>query len=223
MHAYLVDYENVGKEGLIGIDELEADDYVKIFYSKNAEKITEGVREDFLASKACIEGQLVTITHKNALDFQLSTDLGRLSKEEHYDRISIISRDQGFQSVVAFMKQAERETITDQYSVIIEARMAEVKNFQPKDISRREKKVHLEDVLTEMSRYRKFDEQLRGSIPDLSEDEIETIRSIYLGTDARTQIYCSMLKNFGRDKGLKIYRFEQEEELSRRFLKGDQL
>ena len=40
MRTYLVDFENVKSKGLVGIDRLEEDDNVIIFYSENSDTIS---------------------------------------------------------------------------------------------------------------------------------------------------------------------------------------
>ena len=52
MKYYLIDYENVKTEGLLGIEELLSTDTVHIFYSDNADKLTFDVLRMIMCSKA---------------------------------------------------------------------------------------------------------------------------------------------------------------------------
>ena len=73
MNYYLVDFENVKKDGLDGIHKLESEDRVCIFYSKNADSITFDQHKRLIESKADIELCKVDVGSKNALVFQLAT------------------------------------------------------------------------------------------------------------------------------------------------------
>ena len=75
MNYYLVDFENVKKDGLDGIHKLEQEDRVCILYSKNADSITFEQHKKIMESKADIELCKVDVGSKNALDFQLATQL----------------------------------------------------------------------------------------------------------------------------------------------------
>ena len=107
MNYYLIDYENVKAEGLIGIEELEKDDVVHIFYSENADKLTFDVLHMIMKSKARIIYQKVKVGHKNALDFQLASYLGYLVGTNtgwQYDYY-IVSKDNGFDILASFWNE----------------------------------------------------------------------------------------------------------------------
>ena len=72
MNYYLVDFENVKKDGLDGVHLLNPEDKVCIFYSKNADSITFDQHRRIMESKADIELCKVEVGSKNALDFQPS-------------------------------------------------------------------------------------------------------------------------------------------------------
>ncbi|MBQ1423941.1 MAG: hypothetical protein IIY96_05825 [Lachnospiraceae bacterium] len=107
MKYYLIDYENVKTEGLLGIEELLSTDTVHIFYSDNADKLTFDVLRMIMCSKAKILYQKVGVGHKNALDFQLASYLGYLIRDnadrpyEYY----IVSKDNGYEALAAFWKE----------------------------------------------------------------------------------------------------------------------
>lgn len=96
MKIYLVDFENVKSKGLTGIDSLDENDTVIIFYSENSDTISFEMHQKVLTSKAKIEYFKVNVGGKNALDFQLSTLLGYLVAKEAFSHIFIISNDRGF-------------------------------------------------------------------------------------------------------------------------------
>ena len=104
MGYYLVDFENVKKDGLDGIHKLESEDRVCIFYSKNADSITFEQHKKIMESKADIELCKVDVGSKNALDFQLATQLGFLIANKAADSYYIVSKDKGFEILSGYWK-----------------------------------------------------------------------------------------------------------------------
>ena len=103
MNYYFVDYENVGSDGLNGIRELDENNAVFIFYSKNADKITFDIHMQINESKAEIRYFKAETGQKNALDFQLSSYMGYVIKEnenaEKEAEYFIVSKDNGFNAL----------------------------------------------------------------------------------------------------------------------------
>lgn len=104
MGYYLVDFENVKKDGLDGIHKLESEDHVCILYSKNADSITFEQHKKIMESKADIELCKVDVGSKNALDFQLATQLGFLIANKAADSYYIVSKDKGFEILSGYWK-----------------------------------------------------------------------------------------------------------------------
>ncbi|MGO5053534.1 PIN domain-containing protein [Lachnospiraceae bacterium LCP25S3_G4] len=102
MGYYIVDYENVKRDGLNGINKLENGDRVCIFYSENADTLTFGLHKRINESKAQITFQKVEVGFKNALDFQLATFLGYLIASNKNEDYYIVSRDNGFNSICMY-------------------------------------------------------------------------------------------------------------------------
>ena len=107
MNYYLVDYENVGADGLKGIEALDEQNTVYVFYSNNADKITFELHMKLNASKAAIFFFKANTGHKNALDFQLSSYLGWLihANSGTESKYFIVSKDNGFSSLIPFWKR----------------------------------------------------------------------------------------------------------------------
>lgn len=104
MNYYLVDFENVKKDGLDGIHLLGEGDKVCIFYSKNADSITFDQHRRIMESKASIEFCKVDVGSKNALDFQLATQLGFLIANRAAGQYYIVSKDKGFEILGGYWK-----------------------------------------------------------------------------------------------------------------------
>ena len=110
MNYFLVDYENVHSVGLAGIERLDENDVVVIFYSEKADTITFELHEIMFMSTALFLFQKASVGEKNALDFQLVTYLGFLLRDTMIpdgdtNRYFIVSADKGYQHVYLFLQK----------------------------------------------------------------------------------------------------------------------
>lgn len=111
---FLVDFENVQVHGLLGLDKLKESDAVTIFFSKNADNISFELHLALNECRAKLDFQKVGTGVKNALDFQLSSQLGYIinqnivagNKKVNY---YIVSRDNGFSCLCSFWEQFDTE------------------------------------------------------------------------------------------------------------------
>ena len=101
-NTYLIDFENVGSDGLIGVNSLTNEDRVIIFYSANSSRMTFRAHQQILTSTARFDYFEVTVGGKNALDHQLGTYLGYLVATSASERYFIVSHDNGFKFLSAF-------------------------------------------------------------------------------------------------------------------------
>ncbi|MBR0485265.1 MAG: hypothetical protein IJJ69_10885 [Oscillospiraceae bacterium] len=99
---YLVDYENVHKAGLNGIEELKSTDTVIIFYSANADSLSFELHHYLGEAKAKVDYIKVDTEGKNALDFQLSSYIGYLIGRDEHCKCFIVSNDKGYHNVRDF-------------------------------------------------------------------------------------------------------------------------
>lgn len=100
---FLVDLENIGWNGLLGLHEfnLTGKDKIYIFYSINTPNCPPTVLDSITRTKAKVETILVEASCKNALDFQLACFLGtkiKGSKNEFF----IVSKDKGYSVLKSF-------------------------------------------------------------------------------------------------------------------------
>ena len=105
MGYYLVDYENVKKDGLNGINMLTEEDAVCVFYSENADTLTFDLHKRINESKASITFQKVEVKTANALDFQLATFLGYIIAEDKERAYYLVTKDKGFQSLCVYWER----------------------------------------------------------------------------------------------------------------------
>ena len=105
MTRYYVDYENVNMNGISDCEILEPGDKINIFYSAINEKISLTLLERFLEKDVRLGAYGVDVGTKNALDFQLTTQLGYDINRDPECNFVIISRDTGFDVVVLYWKK----------------------------------------------------------------------------------------------------------------------
>lgn len=120
---YLVDYENVSNAGLIGINQLSANDLVIIFYGAQVNSIPYEPHIAITDSAANIEQMKAGKTAKNYLDFQLTTYLGYKLGQNSYSEIYVISNDSGFDAVVDFWSQ-RGHSIKRQEAIVVTKKSA---------------------------------------------------------------------------------------------------
>lgn len=119
MANYLVDYENVNKDGLNGIGKLDSNNSVYIFYSEKADSMTFGLHRRLMETKANVEFFKVAVGTKNSLDFQLVSFLGyKIAKNEDESYV-IVSKDKGYDSVVEFWSR-KKVSISRVESIVID-------------------------------------------------------------------------------------------------------
>lgn len=93
---FLIDYENVNKNGLNGILRLSENDCVRIYYSDNSQTLTFGLHRRIILSKANFEYTKVTLQIKNAADVQMLIEIREIFKTNKAAEYYIISNDTDF-------------------------------------------------------------------------------------------------------------------------------
>lgn len=102
---YLIDFENVHKEGLSNANKLGSHDHIHIFFTNN-NKITPTDIAPFKSKS--IEHQLHNVpSGKQSLDMHLVTYLGFLigSNTNKKCKYIIVSKDKGFDKIISFLKK----------------------------------------------------------------------------------------------------------------------
>lgn len=161
MSYYLIDFENVGSTGFNGIEKLNENDEVIVFYSRNAIRTALDIfGTDGNAKIRFIKAECGT---QNALDFQLSSCIGSLAKEiRGGDEIWIISKDKGYSPLVPFWK---RYGITVKTAVDLAGNTVPVKPVVVEKVVQEEKKeeeaVSIEDLLNEIEEEETEEEKQR--------------------------------------------------------------
>ena len=109
MAYYYIDYENVHNEGLKGVQKLQQEDKLHLFYSIKADTLKIDVVRQLMDCPATICFDKIVNGVENALDFQLITALMcNYSAEEKY---YIISRDKGYDAAIEMAGKQNRDNI----------------------------------------------------------------------------------------------------------------
>ena len=98
MACYLVDYENVNQKGVNGVYQLKLteNDSIIIYYSNSANSLTFELHNELMRTK-------ITSESKNALDFILVCDLGRLITQNPDEHFYIVSKDGDYDNVIKYV------------------------------------------------------------------------------------------------------------------------
>lgn len=108
---FLIDIENVGKSFLEGIEDLSANDTLIIcnntmVYSDFSPFILEGLKK----TKATVKKFYIHSTAKNAMDFELTMELGFLiAKYGEKAQYFVVSKDRGFDIINDYLKNKGME------------------------------------------------------------------------------------------------------------------
>ncbi|MBQ9982350.1 MAG: hypothetical protein IJP18_07250 [Oscillospiraceae bacterium] len=203
MATYLIDFENVGSDGLNGTQQLSENDTVIIFYSANSNKLSMEMHRCICKSPAHFEYFAISTGGKNALDFQLSTYLGFLITQSEDKNFYIISKDNGFEHVIKFWKNKFEET---EYDISI---MRQVAISVP--ITEESDKISEEAVITSIE----IDEDIRNLInasqikneihaaPEDIADAITTLDSTF----SKTSLQKHLKARLGNQEGVNVYKF----------------
>ncbi|MCQ2509980.1 MAG: PIN domain-containing protein, partial [Lachnospiraceae bacterium] len=123
-HHYLIDYENVHEDGLTGLNTIEDDAVIHIFYSDRARKLDlDSFREGQILQ---IEALKVPVG-KQSLDMQLVSYMGYLMGREKGEGncYIIVSKDNGYLNSIPFWKQIMRDGTTVEVRPQIRPKQAE--------------------------------------------------------------------------------------------------
>lgn len=103
----ILDYENVStSDGLKGVEYLNENDMLIIFYSQCCEKIRAEYIHMIEKSQCDFRTYKLARTGKNALDFYIAVECGVLGMQGK-KQISIISKDKGLSAVSDFFRIQE--------------------------------------------------------------------------------------------------------------------
>lgn len=204
MRIFLIDFENTKSNGITGIDLLDKDDIVYLFYSNNVDSITLEAHMNIVSSKAEFQPIKLDKPGKNALDFQLVTYLGYLIGTKHEGEYYIVSRDYGFQHSVNFCtKYLSNESVLVKRVESIEAVVAPKKPVKEEvavasisdqeSVSNTLPKAIVKDNIVVPEKIVKIEDSANTILKDITqnnehiEEELEEVRKIIVSIYDSTQ------------------------------------
>ena len=213
MATILVDYENVSTtDGLKGVEYLNKNDTLIIFYSQCCEKIRAEYIEMIEKSKCKFRTYKLARTGKNALDFYIAVECGILGVQGE-KQISIISKDKGFGAVSDFFKiQEELAGVVVRVASNVENALVALNT--PGDETRKrliKEKTRTLSIDAEQARiteYRAFVEKITKAFAGTEyEKQTDKIIRFIEERDAKTPrvLYTGSMHEFGREDGRAIY------------------
>lgn len=213
MATILVDYENVSMtEGLKGVEYLNKDDSLIIFFSQCCEKIRAEYIGMIEKSHCEFKSYKLAKTGKNALDFYIAVECGFLSAKGE-KQMTIISKDKGFEAVADFFRvKPELADITVRLASNIENAILSLNS--PEDAERKQiikEKTRTLNIDSEQARIherRALIEKIANAFKGTEyENKTDNILDFIKGGEGKTHkvLYTSSLHAFGRKDGRAIY------------------
>jgi len=176
MRNYYIDFENVKTGGLKGVEDLAPDDSVKIFAKSDTDAMKFRDIKTVMKAKARITIDDVITGTKNALDFQLLTELLIDAAEESSgkSRFIIVSKDRGYDPAIAQMKKRGINNVTRVESIGLD--------IKPKKEPQNKTKAGSSAKPKPVSRQApaKTDRKIREIVKDKCGIEITTAQSAYI-------------------------------------------
>ncbi len=213
MATILVDYENVSTtDGLKGVEYLNENDTLIIFYSQCCEKIRAEYMDMIEKSQCEFRTYKLVRAGKNALDFYIVVECGVLGVQGE-KQISIISKDKGFGAVSDFFRiQEELDGVTVRVASNVENALVALNTpedeARKKQIKEKTRTLCIDAEQARITEYRAFIEKIKKAFEGTEyEAQTEKIIRFIEGRDAKTPrvLYTGSMHEFGREDGRAIY------------------
>ena len=211
MHYYLIDFENVGVAGLTGLYLPGDDSEIRVFLSNAAHQANEEVMQDAIASKAVIDSFYCSVSGNNSMDFQIAAYAGALLERTDTTRISIISADQGYLSVIDYGRKVRKSIPIYLARSILEAYAAYQAGFAKREYGKGKKSVDFKQIIDEVKIRRQNDNEKIMELEEAfgRENSLKALRIWNANPVARSR-YREMIRSFGMKDGVQIYRLCKE-------------
>ena len=213
MATILVDYENVNAiDGLKGVEYLNENDKLILFYSQSCEKIRAEYIDMIEKSQCEFRTYKLARTGKNALDFYIAVECGILAVQGER-QISIISKDKGFGAVSDFIKIKEDlagvvvRVASNVENALVSLNTSE-DEVRKKQIREKTKTLSIDAEHARIKEHKAFVEKITKAFEGTEyEKQTEKIIRFIDGRDTRTPrvLYTSSMHGFGREDGRAIY------------------
>lgn len=213
MATILVDYENVSTtDGLKGVEYLNENDTIIIFYSQCCEKIRAEYIDMIEKSQCKFKTYKLAKTGKNALDFYIAVECGILGVQGE-KQISIISKDKGFGAVSDFFRiQEELDGVIVRVASNVENALVALNT--PEDEVRKQRikentrTLSIDAEQARITEHRAFVEKITKAFEGTEyEKQTDKIIRFIEERDTKTPrlLYTGSMHEFGREDGRAIY------------------
>lgn len=207
MLHFMIDFENVGNNGLAGSEYLSGQDRVTIFYSAVCVQVENGRMEQILNSGCGLDLCKLQKQGKNGLDFYIASRIGEIYGSGYEGDVSIISKDKGFRAVQDYWRRAKepRKIVLKpdiEQSIVSSGEISERSRL----IREKKKIVGLESTVKTYQERRRIQTELGNLFADTEYiAQIGTIMEMILVKSTPKVLYLDILKRFGKKDGLLIY------------------
>ncbi len=226
---YLIDYENVGSDGLCGCDRLSESDHIVIFFTNNAKKID--MRE--IADHGKAELVMIEVpAGRQSADIHIGSYIGYLIGSGKNRDIGVVSNDTDFDNVIKFWAKSGASVSRSRSITIASVKhKAAQKNKAEKPEKKSAEKTRKEkEAPVPKPQNKKKKPEKQAAKPKKSEQgrsELNTSVMQTLGkagydcntsgaaasiavknngkADGKQQVYLALVQKFGQETGLDIY------------------
>ncbi len=206
---FLIDYENVGKGGLEGVEFLKKEDSLAIFCSAVKLDMERKYMDCILESECYFEAVRLQVARKNALDFYVASKVGELIGLGNTSRIIIVSNDKGYNSVIEYwrLRGVDKDRILLEPSVQDGIVAAERKSERRNTILSENALVSIEKEYGEYQERERIKSRLEDLFKNTEyEKDLKEIYQLVITRETPKELYLGSVKEFGRENGREIYR-----------------
>ena len=199
--VYLIDYENVKKNGLNGIENIGKEDRVVIFFSENAKDLDMRM----LSNHGCfgIEFEQVP-SGKQSLDMCIALYIGVLVENEKDFEVIIVSMDNDYDGLITYCKNK---------TGISASKIGQINEKDESQLGQTitQKSSENVSVKTNVNPNTLLNEKVMHALKNAqySGDVMNTVASIVVKNRDKENYkhvtYLSIISKYGREKGLEIY------------------
>ncbi len=206
--VYLIDYENVANDGLSGYEFLTPKDALYLFYSDCVHNIRKQISLKIFHPSMEIHLYKLRTPRKNAIDFYIASKLGELIEQQGIEKAAIVTKDQGFLSIVDYWGHVSEKRCKVILDKSISGCILKSGNDdeQYRQVRYQMMPVPLENLYNEYERRKELEEKIQSQLIGTEfEGDCSKVVDIFSHAENRKSLYLSSLKKFGRERGTRLY------------------
>lgn len=205
---YLIDYENVKNDGFMGYEFLTSEDILYIFYSDSVPNIRKQISLKLFQPSMDVRLYKLKTARKNAIDFYIATKLGELIAKTQVPKVAVVTKDHGFYSLTDFWAHVSETKC----KIIVEKDIADCilksgnNDEQYRQVKYQMMSVPLENAYNEYEQQKDLEGRLKAQLAGTEfEEDCPKVIDIFAHTESKKGLYLSSLKQFGRERGTRLY------------------